>query len=298
MAEEIIVCALYHFAPLDEMDQVRQSLIGIMDEHGIMGTLILAKEGINGTVSGPYKGLQVLLRFIRAIPGFEDLISKESVAHRQPFLRRKVKIKKEIVTLGVKDIQPVRDRGQYVEPKDWNALISRKDVQLIDTRNSYETLLGTFQGAVDPCTSNFREFPKWAEENLAEAQNTGKSIAMYCTGGIRCEKSTSLLRKMGFQNVYHLQGGILKYLEEIPPEESLWQGECYVFDERVGVDNSLQPSSTWTKCRGCRWPITTEDMKDENYIEGVQCPRCHDKRSTKSIERARARHAQIAAASK
>jgi len=240
----IVVSALYKFVTLDDYATLRKPLLKLMEEHQLKGTLLLAKEGINGTIAGDRKGIDALLAWLRADPRFADIETKESYEQAMPFYRSKVKLKKEIVTMGIDGIDPKNIVGTYVKPKDWNALISDPDVLLIDTRNDYEVKIGAFKGAVNPETETFREFSQYVKQQLDPAKH--KKVAMYCTGGIRCEKSTAYLKEQGFENVYHLQGGILKYLEEVPAEQSEWQGECFVFDNRVAVNhNPMKTKGSW-----------------------------------------------------
>ena len=236
----IIVAALYKFAGLPDYRELQSHLLDFCVAHELKGTLLLAPEGINGTVAGTRTGVDALISLLRCDPRFVDMEHKESSAHEMPFGKMKVRIKKEIVTLGVAGVDPNEKVGTYVTPEDWNALISNPDVLLIDTRNSYEYAVGTFRGAVDPCTTTFREFPAYVSEHLNSAKH--KKVALFCTGGIRCEKATSFMRAQGFEEIYHLQGGILKYLEKIPAEKSLWHGECFVFDQRVGLGHGLKVS--------------------------------------------------------
>lgn len=238
----LTVAALYRFTPFDDPATLAGPLRAVCDAAGVKGTLILAPEGINGTIAGPDAGIAAVLTHIRALPGCADLAPRFSYTEDMPFGRMKVRLKREIVTMGVTGVDPLGAVGRYVAPEDWNALISAPDVVTIDTRNSYEYAEGTFDGAVDPGTDCFRDFPKWWEENREQLE--GKRIAMFCTGGIRCEKSTSFLVSQGVDEVYHLKGGILGYLAAIPPDQSLWQGSCFVFDERGGLDHGLVPSET------------------------------------------------------
>ena len=268
---QIVVCALYKFVALENYEDLRQPLLTLMEEQGIKGTLLLAKEGINGTVSGTRASIDTLLDWFNRQPQLGGIETKESFDKENPFYRTRVKLKKEIVTMGVEDIDPTTVVGTYVEPEDWNTLISDPDVTLIDTRNDYEVAIGTFQNAVNPKTSSFREFPHYAQQNLDP--NKHKKVAMFCTGGIRCEKSTAFLKQQGFDQVYHLRGGILKYLEKVPEQESLWQGECFVFDNRVTVNQQLEKGS-FAQCHACRLPISEEDMQHPHYLHGVSCPHC------------------------
>lgn len=286
----VIVCALYKFTVLEEFESLREPLLATMKSHRITGTLLLAKEGINGTIAGSREGVDQLLKWLRDQPAFAEIDCKESVSDKTPFLRTKVKLKKEIVTMGVEGIDPRRVVGTYVKAEDWNALINDPEVLLVDTRNEYEVDVGTFKNALNPKTESFREFPQYVKDHLDPSKH--KKVAMFCTGGIRCEKSTAYLKEQGFDEVYHLQGGILKYLENVPEEESLWKGECFVFDDRVTVDHQLQPGS-FDQCHACRLPITDEDKASEFYQKGVSCPHCHDKTSPQQRQRFLEREKQI-----
>jgi len=288
-----LVAALYHFARFERFESFREPLQAFCDENGIKGTLLLAREGINGTVAGSDAAIAGLLAFLRLQPEFAGLEHKESRASKMPFLRMKVRLKKEIVTMGVEDIDPNRIVGTYVDPKDWNALISDPDTIVIDTRNDYETAIGIFKGAVDPKTKTFREFPDWVRSN--SGLHNKPKIAMYCTGGIRCEKATAFMKQEGFEDVYHLKGGILKYLEEVPVEESLWEGACFVFDERVSVEHGLKEGNH-KLCHACRNPITAEEVTSPLYEEGVSCSNCYHTRTEDDRERYRERQRQIALA--
>ena len=290
-----LVAALYHFTPLPRFETVRQPIQAACDDHGVKGTLLLADEGINGTIAGCDAGIAAVLAFLRAIPEFADLEHKESRAEKMPFHRMKVRLKKEIVTMGVEGIDPLESVGTYVEPGDWNALISDPDTIVIDTRNDYEVRIGTFEGAVDPRTGTFREFPDWVRRN--ENALRGKKIAMFCTGGIRCEKATAFVKSLGHDNVFHLKGGILKYLEEVPEEESLWDGACFVFDERVSVTHGLRQGDH-TLCRACRHPLTPQEVADPAFEDGVSCPYCISERSADDRARYRERQKQVALARK
>ena len=269
----VIVLALYRFVTLDKPAMLRQPLLNLMHSHGIRGTVLLATEGINGTVAGSRAAIDALLAWLRNDPRMAGLVYKESCADEMPFLRSKVKLKKEIVTMGVPGIDPARSAGTYIKPEDWNALIADPDVTLIDTRNDYEVNVGTFRNAVNPKLMSFREFPRFVQDHLNPRQH--KKVAMFCTGGIRCEKSTAYLKECGFDEVYHLEGGILKYLEKIPREETQWQGECFVFDERVTVDHELRQGH-YEQCNACRMPLTALERQSEHYIRGISCPHCHD----------------------
>jgi len=289
------VAALYHFATFPRCAEFREPLQALCEENGVKGTLLLAREGINGTIAGPDAGIAAVLAHLRAQPEFSALEHKESRASKMPFLRMKVRLKKEIVTMGVEDIDPKKIVGTYVAPKDWNALISDPDTIVIDTRNDYETAIGIFKGAVDPQTKTFREFPDWVKNNTG-LHNKPK-IAMYCTGGIRCEKATAFMKEQGFDEVYHLKGGILKYLEEVLAEESLWEGACFVFDERVSVEHGLKEGNH-KLCHACRNPITAEEVTSPFYEEGVSCSHCYDSRTEADRDRYRQRQHQIALAKK
>jgi UPF0176 protein len=285
-----LVAALYHFVPVPHFAALRAPLQALCEENDVRGTLLLAHEGINGTVAGPPEGVRAVLSFLRRQPEFAALEHKESHAAEMPFLRMKVRLKKEIVTMGVEDIDPNRSVGTYVAPADWNALISDPDTIIIDTRNDYETAIGMFKGAVDPNTKTFREFPDWVRNNTG-LHNKPK-IAMYCTGGIRCEKATAFMKEEGFEEVYHLKGGILKYLEEVPAEESLWEGACFVFDERVSVTHGLAEGEH-ELCRACRHPLTAEEIASPLFEAGVSCPHCHATRSEEDRLRFRQRQKQM-----
>ena len=287
---KIVVCALYRFVRLENYEALREPLLALMEQFDVRGTLLLANEGVNGTIAGSREGIDAVVAWLRSDERLAPLDTKESLHDELPFKRSKVKLKKEIVTLGVEGIDPNRVVGTYVEPKDWNALISDPDVVLIDTRNQYEVDVGTFKGAVSPVTETFRQFPDYVKEHLDPQKN--KKVAMFCTGGIRCEKSTAFLKEQGFDEVYHLKGGILKYLEEVPENETLWQGECFVFDDRVTVDHKLQKGH-YSLCNACRLPITEEDKQHEQYEQGVSCPHCYGTHSDEQIARFREREHQM-----
>jgi UPF0176 protein len=287
---QIVVAALYKFVSLPDYQELQEPLLAYCVEQGIKGTLLLAAEGINGTVAGSREGIDSLLAYLKADERLAELSHKESFYEELPFYRMKVKLKKEIVTMGVEGIDPRHVVGTYVKPKDWNALISDPDVVLVDTRNDYEVELGTFKNAINPKTDSFREFPAYVADNMDPGKQ--KKVAMFCTGGIRCEKSTAFMKEQGFDEVYHLEGGILQYLEDVPEAESLWQGECYVFDNRVAVNHQLE-RGTYDLCHGCRLPITEADKASERYIEGVTCPRCFDTQTPEQRERFMERQRQI-----
>lgn len=292
---DFLVAALYHFARFPRFESVREPLFKLCQENGVKGTLLLAAEGINGTIAGTDAGINTVLSWLRAQPEFVGLEHKESRASKMPFVRMKVKLKQEIVTMGVPDIDPNKIVGTYVDPKDWNELISDPDTILIDTRNDYETAIGVFKGAVDPQTKTFREFPDWVKNN--PGLHNKPKIAMYCTGGIRCEKATAFMKEQGFDEVYHLKGGILKYLEDVPEEESLWEGACFVFDERVSVVHGLAEGDH-KLCHACRNPITDEVRLSPKFEEGVSCPSCYDERTEEDRQRFRNRQKQIDIAKK
>jgi UPF0176 protein len=286
----LTVAALYHFARFPDPAALKPGLLEVCLAQGVKGSLLLAPEGINGTIAGPREGIDVALEAIRALPGCEKLEWKESFADSMPFGRMKVKLKREIVTMGQPDVDPLARVGNYVAPKDWNALISDPETVVIDTRNDYEVAIGTFQGAVDPGTRAFGEFPDWWQAN--RERFAGKRIAMFCTGGIRCEKSTNYLLGQGVNQVFHLKGGILKYLEEVPEEQSLWQGQCFVFDDRVSVGHGLVPGGLKV-CGACRRPVVAADQADPVYEEGVCCPACITEYTTDDRARFRERHRQM-----
>lgn len=287
---KFLTAALYKFVSLPDFEDLQAPLQKVCDEHDIRGMLLLAKEGINGTIAGAPDDVYAVLDFIKSDPRMADLVHKESFATKAPFYRMKVKLKKEIVTMGVDFIDPNTMAGKYVKPKDWNALITDPDVVVVDTRNDYEVRVGTFKGAINPETQSFRELPEWVEN--ADILREKKKVAMFCTGGIRCEKSTAYLKSQGFDEVYHLEGGILKYLEEIPEEESLWEGDCFVFDERVTVKHGLEPGE-YELCRACRNPVSPEDKTSEHWEEGVSCPWCINEKTDAERERFRERQRQI-----
>lgn len=283
------IAALYRFVRLDDYTDLRQPLLAFLLEHEIRGTLLLAAEGINGTVAGTRSAIDALLQFLQRDPRLEDLDCKLSYDDEIPFYRSRVKLKKEIVTMGVEDLDPAQ-AGQYVRPQDWNTLINDPEVVLVDTRNDYESAIGSFTDALIPNTQSFREFPEFVRQNLDSKRH--RKIAMFCTGGIRCEKSTAYLRQQGFDEVYHLQGGILKYLEEVPEADSLWQGECFVFDNRVSVNQTLEKGS-YDQCHACRRPISEVDKQNERYQSGVSCPHCFDDTSDEERHRFREREKQV-----
>ncbi len=271
-----VVAALYKFVRLPDYVTLRDALYNTMVANKVKGTLLLAEEGINGTICGPREGVDAVKAWLDADGRFAGMSYKESYAAELAFYRTKVKLKQEIVTMGVEGINPAHIVGTYVKGDDWNQLISDPDTILIDTRNDYEVAIGTFKNAVNPNTTTFREFPQWAAENLDKTKH--KKVAMFCTGGIRCEKSTAYLKEQGFAEVYHLDGGILQYLEEMPQENSLWQGECFVFDQRVAVKHGLEQGS-YDQCYACRMPLSVAEMASDKYVKGLSCPHCYDKTS-------------------
>ena len=289
------VAALYRFCRLSDPAALRGPLHAFCAARGIRGTLLLAREGINGTVAGSDAAIDELLSWLRDEAGIADAEVKFSRAQEMPFHRLKVRLKREIVTMGVDGVDPLEGVGAYVDPRDWNRLVEDPDTVVIDTRNAYETAIGTFTGAVDPGTASFREFPAWIERNRASLE--GRRIAMFCTGGIRCEKATSYMKSLGFPDVHHLKGGILRYLEEVPAAESRWRGECFVFDERVSVVHGLAAGEA-ELCRACRHPVTPAEKASPSFEEGVSCPHCHDRRSEEDRARYAERHRQVALARK
>lgn len=286
----VVVAALYRFARFPDFEAFRQPLFEAMLAAEVRGTLLLAAEGINGTIAGSRLGIDKVLDFLQQDERFAGLEVKESSVDDNPFYRTKVKLKKEIVTMGVQDIDPNEIVGTYVDAEDWNELISRPDVLLLDTRNKYEVEIGTFDGAVNPETDSFREFPEYVARHLDPGNH--KKVAMFCTGGIRCEKSTAYLRQQGFDEVYHLKGGILKYLELVSESESKWQGECFVFDNRVTVNHKLEQGA-YDQCHACRMPITEQDKESEYYQKGISCHHCCDKHTPDQVKRYAERERQI-----
>lgn len=282
----ISVCALYKFTTLEDYKDLRHSILTELDKRNIRGTLLLAEEGINGTISGTHAAIEEFLEWLQSDKRFSGIDYKLSYHAEMPFHRTKVKLKKEIVTMGVEGIDPNHTVGTYVEPKNWNDLISDPETILIDTRNEYEYGIGTFKNALNPHTETFREFPQYVKDNFDPAKH--KKVAMFCTGGIRCEKASAFMKEQGFEKVYHLKGGVLKYLEAVPKEDTLWDGECFVFDERVAVNHELEKGQ-YDQCHACRYPITEDDKQSEYYVPGVSCPRCYellsDQQKARFIER-------------
>ena len=286
----ITIAALYHFTRFPDPAALRQPLLDLCAREGVKGSLLLATEGVNGTIAGPRAGIDAVLAHLRALPGCADLDWKEAQSDEMPFGRMKVKLKREIVTMGIEGVDPRASVGHYLSPAEWNEMITAPDVAVIDTRNDYEVGIGTFQGAIDPGTKSFRDFPAWWEANRDRFHN--KRIAMFCTGGIRCEKSTNYLISQGVEDVFHLKGGILKYLEDVPEEQSLWNGECYVFDGRVSVGHGLVPGD-YLSCGACRRPVSTGDRLHPSYEEGVCCPACVKEYSPDDRARFREREKQM-----
>lgn len=287
---DIVVAALYRFVTLDNYREMREPLLDVCLSQQVKGTLLLASEGINGTIAGSREGIDFVLAYLRKDPRLAALEHKESFDQSMPFYRMKVKLKREIVTMGVEGVDPNLVVGTYVKPGDWNELINDPDVLLIDTRNDYECSIGTFAGAVDPHTTSFRDFPAYVRDNLDPGKQ--KKVAMFCTGGIRCEKASAFMLQEGFEEVYHLQGGILKYLEEVPEEDSAWRGDCFVFDNRVAVNHQLEKGH-YDQCYGCRMPITEADKQSEKYCKGVCCPHCHDTLTQEQVARFTERQKQM-----
>lgn len=273
---KFLTAALYKFVSLPDYKTLQQPILDACLKHNIKGTILLAQEGINGTIAGNPDDIHAVLAYLRQDARLSGLEHKESYADEHPFYRMKVKLKKEIVTMGVPEVNPNHVVGTYVRPEDWNNIISDPDVIVLDTRNDYETHIGTFKGAIDPKTTTFREFPQYVEQHLDKTKH--KKVAMFCTGGIRCEKASSYMKQQGFEEVYHLQGGILKYLETVPKEQSLWEGECFVFDQRVGVKHGLEVGE-YDQCYACRMPLSPEELKSEKYTPGISCPYCYNKTS-------------------
>jgi len=287
---DIFVTTFYQFTKLEDISKLQESIDACCRKNDVKGIVLLASEGINSTIAGSRNGVLAVLEFLRKDPRFDGLTWKESIAKEQPFRKLRVRLKKEIVTMGVPGIDPERLVGTYIKPEDWNDLISDPDVIVVDTRNDYEVEIGTFKDAINPDITSFGEFPKWIKDNIDI--HTQPRVAMFCTGGIRCEKSTALLKEAGVKEVFHLEGGILKYLEQIPEDQSLWDGECFVFDERVSVGHGLEIGE-YELCRGCRYPICEEDKSSSLFREGISCPRCHDQTTDQQKARFAERQKQI-----
>ena len=288
-----LIASLYHFVKLDKIEDWKRYFSGFCAKNNLLGTILIAPEGINGTIAGNRKSIEDFVKWLYEHPEFKQTEIKYSADDNCPFQRMKVRLKREIVTMGEPDINPTETKGIYVKPQDWNELISSPDVLVIDTRNDYEVAIGKFDKAVNPRTTSFREFPKWADNFESKSkQKKSTRIAMYCTGGIRCEKSTAYMKKLGFDKVYHLQGGILKYLEEVPSNKSLWQGECFVFDNRVSVNHELQKGK-YALCHACRHPLSETDLESNSYHPGISCPHCITKTTNEQKNRFAERQKQI-----
>ena len=288
------VAALYKFSEIDNPLEIQISLKKTLKELSIYGTILVGSEGINGTIAAEEKeNLNRALIYLRGLKGFEDLDIKFSDSKKNPFIRLKIKLKDEIVTIGDKSIDPVKTVGEYVKPEDWNSLLEEDDILLIDTRNDYEYSIGTFRDSINPKTKKFRDFPKWLkEQDFTKEDKNNKKVAMFCTGGIRCEKASSLMKNEGFKKVYHLKGGVLKYFESVSKDKSLWDGECFVFDDRVSVKHDLSIGN-YDMCHGCRMPITENDKKTKKYIRGVACPNCFDQTTEEQKSRYKSRQKQM-----
>lgn len=289
-SDKTLVVAYYKFVALPDFKDRRFPLLAVCEKNGVKGTILLAAEGLNSTMAGSEEGIAAVLDYLQSDPAIGELTVKRSYTDEPPFYRMKVKLKEEIVRLGMPDVNPNDQVGEYVSPEKWNELISDPEVVLVDTRNDYEVEIGTFEGAINPDTKSFREFPEYVERELADKKD--KPIAMFCTGGIRCEKSTSYLLKQGFKKVYHLDGGILNYLEKVDPEETKWKGDCFVFDNRVTVNHNLEEGD-FDQCHACRHAVSEEDMKSDKYVEGISCPHCHDSLSPEQLKRMEQRQRQI-----
>ena len=293
------ISALYKFHSIEDANKIHNLIRKELKDLDIKGTILVGSEGINGTISSICpKKLSKAIEYIKSIEGFKNIDIKYSFSKINPFVRLKVKLKKEIVTIGDDSIDPNLISGDYVDPKDWNEIIDDENVLLIDTRNHYECSIGSFKNSINPNTTKFREFPKWLEsQNYSDEDKKNKKVAMFCTGGIRCEKASSLMKNQGFENVLHLRGGILKYFESVPEDQSMWNGECFVFDDRVSVKHDLS-QGTYDMCHGCRMPITKEDKKSNEYIRGVACPSCYHKTTKEQKSRYMSRQKQMDLAKK
>ncbi len=291
-SNEILVATLYKFFKVDDLVALQDQLYEICNKNNVMGTILIANEGVNGTISAKPREIEKTLISIQKDDRFSEIEIKYSSTNKQPFHKMRVRLKKEIVTIGLPEINPNKTVGTYVKPEEWNDIISDPDVILIDTRNKFEIKIGSFKNALDPRTTSFRDFPEWVKKFKQDKENTNKKIAMYCTGGIRCEKASSLMKEEGFNEVYHLQGGILKYLEQVEKEKSLWEGECFVFDDRVCLTENLEVGS-YKMCFACRMPITEDELNDDRYEEGISCLYCYDKTTKDKKERFESRQKQI-----
>ena len=288
-----LVAALYKFSSISKPKELQDEIRSQLKELSIYGTILVGEEGLNGTIAGTHKKINEAVKYIKSIQGFSNLDIKFSQSQENPFVRLKVKLKKEIVTIGDESINPNHKVGNYIDPQDWNELISDKNTILIDTRNNYECSIGTFKNAINPNTVKFREFPEWIEDqNFSDDEKDKKNFAMFCTGGIRCEKASSFMKERGFKNVNHLKGGILNYFEKIDASISLWEGECFVFDDRVSVKHDLSVG-TYDMCHGCRMPITEKDKESNKFIKGVACPSCFDKTTQEQKNRYMSRQKQV-----
>ena len=288
------VAALYKFSKIDNPLEVQISLKKILKKLSIYGTILVGNEGINGTIAAKdEKNLNKALIYLKNLKGFKDLDIKFSDSKKNPFIRLKIKLKQEIVTIGDKSIDPTKSVGEYVKPEDWNSLLEEENILLIDTRNDYEYSIGSFKDSINPKTQKFRDFPKWLKkQDFTQEDKNNKKVAMFCTGGIRCEKASSLMKNEGFKKVYHLKGGILKYFESVSKEKSLWNGECFVFDDRVSVKHDLSVGN-YDMCHGCRMPITETDKTSQKYIQGVSCPNCYDQTTEEQKSRYMSRQKQV-----
>ena len=289
------VAALYHFAVIEDPTALKPQILEQAESCGLKGTILLAKEGINGTIAGTADGIDSMISYLRSIPQFSKLEVKYSEASAMPFLRMKVRLKKEIVSMGVDGVDAANDKGNYVDPAEWNRLISDPETIVIDTRNDYEVAIGSFAGAINPSTETFRDFPAWFDEfsnELREKSDKEPKIAMFCTGGIRCEKATAYVKAQGFEDVHHLQGGILKYLEHVPEKDSQWTGDCFLFDQRVAVGHGLKEGN-YEQCHACRMPLDLEQQASDKYVPGESCPHCYDKRTDEQRARYRERQRQV-----
>ena len=287
------IVALYKFCKIEDPIYFQKFIKSELSSLNILGTIIIGEEGINGTISGNESSLNNAITALKSINLFQDLDLKESYSAKKPFLRLKIKIKKEIVSMGLKDIDPTIQAGQYIVPEEWNNLINDKNTVLIDTRNNYEYSIGSFENSINPETNNFKEFPNWVDkQGFNESDKKSKNFAMFCTGGIRCEKASSYMKNQGFKNVFHLKGGILKYLENIDTKDSKWKGECFVFDDRVSVKHDLSEGE-YDLCHGCRTPITEQDKLSPNYVKGVSCEHCINEKTIEQVNRYKSRQKQI-----
>ena len=291
-SKKILVATFYKFVKVDDLVALQDQLYAICNKNNVMGTILIANEGVNGTISSKPREIEKTLISIQKDDRFSEIEIKYSSTNKQPFHKMRVRLKKEIVTIGLPEINPNKTVGTYVKPEQWNDIISDPDVILIDTRNKFEIKIGSFKNALDPRTTSFRDFPEWVKKFKQDKTNTNKKIAMYCTGGIRCEKASSLMKEEGFNEVYHLQGGILKYLEQVEKEKSLWEGECFVFDDRVCLTENLEVGS-YKMCFACRMPITEDEINDDRYEEGISCLYCYDKTTEEKKERFESRQKQI-----